>query len=350
MIWKIEVMQKIRIAAALVLVAAFALTGTARGDERKPIKLATLAPKGSSFHKALLAMGEAWKKGPDGGEVLTVYPDGTMGGEADMVRRMRTGQLQAGMLTVSGLSEIDKSVTAFQNLPLVFHSLEEAAWVREKLRANVEKRFEEKGFTVLFWGDVGWVHFFSKTPIVHPDDLKKVKLFVWSGSTAQVDLMKSLGLSPVPLETADILPSLQTGLLDAVPSVPFYALAGQIYATANHMLDLNWAPLVGATVVTKKTWDALPPPLRESMATAARKAGDEIAAHNKAENDQAVEAMKKRGLVVHAVTPELEAEWRKSVEGVYPKLRGLEVPADLFDAVMQAIEEYRKNAGGGAGK
>lgn len=339
---KVPPMSKIQTLRSFALFAALVLSsGLARADERKPIKLATLAPKGSSFHKALLTMGEAWKKGPEGGIALTVYPDGTMGGEADMVRRMRAGQLQAGMLTVSGLSEIDKSVAAFQNLPLVFHSLEEAAWVREKLRANVEKRFEEKGFTVLFWGDVGWVHFFSKTPIVHPDDLKKVKLFTWSGATAQVDLMKSLGLSPVPLETADILISLHSGLLDAVPSVPFYALAGQLYTIANHMLDLNWAPLVGATVVTKKAWDGLPPALRDSMSAAARKAGEEIAAHNKLENDQAVEAMKARGLVVHPVTPELEAEWQKFVEGVYPKLRGLEIPVDLFDAVMQAIEEYR---------
>ncbi len=70
---------------------------------------------------------------------------------------------------------------------------------------------------MLFWGDAGWVRFFSKEPVLHPADLKKLKLFVWAGDNQQVDIMKALGYQPVPLETGDILPGLQTGLIDAVP-------------------------------------------------------------------------------------------------------------------------------------
>lgn len=63
------------------------------------IRLATLAPKDSSPHKSLQQMGEAWKKSTGDQVQLTLFTDGTMGGEADMVRRMRIGQIQAAMLT-----------------------------------------------------------------------------------------------------------------------------------------------------------------------------------------------------------------------------------------------------------
>ena len=72
--------------------------------------------------------------------------------------------------------------------------------------------------------------------------------------------MKSPGYTPVPLETSDILPSIQTGMINVVPSTPYFALASQIYNTAPNMLDINWAPIVGALVVTRKAWDDMPPP------------------------------------------------------------------------------------------
>jgi TRAP-type C4-dicarboxylate transport system substrate-binding protein len=328
----------------LSLAAAPEPTGAVLAEpsgDRKSTKLATLVPKGSSYHKSLLAMAEAWKSGPDGGAPVTIYPDGTMGGEADMVRRMRAGQLQAALISVSGLREIDPSVTALQNLPMVFDDLDEAAAVREALLPRLEKTLAEKGFVALFFGDVGWVRFFTKDPVKTPDDMKRVKLFTWSGSTEQADFMKGLGWNPVLLETADILPGLQTGLIDGAPVVPWYALKGQFFGVAKHMLEIDWAPLVGALVVTKKAWDELPPALQVHCRSTAAKTGDEITQRSRIENDEAVEAMKKRGLVVQPMTPELKKTWRAFLEPIWPKLRGLDVPADLYDEVMRLVAERR---------
>ena len=307
------------------------------------MKMGTLAPRGSSFHQILLAMGEKWRQAPGGAVSLTVYTDGVMGGEADMVRKMRIGQIQSGMLTVVGLAEIDDSVTALQNMPMVFRTLEEVDYVREKLRPILERRFLEKGFVVLFWGDAGWVRFFSKQPMIHPADLKRMKIFVWSGDNHQVDIMKAAGYQPVPLETADIPTSLQTGLISVVPSVPFYALASQIYSSASHMLELNWAPLVGATVVTRKGWESIPSGSREYLLDSAGEAGLQIKARYRMDMEQSVESMKKRGLTVHSVDSLVEAEWRKTVVDLYPKIRGGIVPSDMFDQVQNLLEEYRKS-------
>jgi TRAP-type C4-dicarboxylate transport system substrate-binding protein len=89
----------------------------ATAAEPAKIRLGTLAPKGSAYTKHLEAMGAQWKKASGGGAVLTIYPDGTMGSEADMVRRMRLGQLQAALVTTSGLAEIEPSVGVLQSMP-----------------------------------------------------------------------------------------------------------------------------------------------------------------------------------------------------------------------------------------
>jgi len=305
------------------------------------VRLATLAPKDSSFHQSLKAMAAKWLKAPGGGVELTVYTDGTMGGEADMVRRMRIGQLQAAMLTAGGLAEIDPAVAGLEKMPLIYRTLEEAVYVREKLAPQLEQRFAAKGFHLLGWADAGWVRFFTKRPAVQPADFKKLKIFTWAGDKDHIELMQSEGYRPVPLEYTDTLTGLQTGLIDAVPTTPYYALAGQFFTAVPHMVELNWAPLAGGTVITKKAWDAIPPEGRPVVAEAALEAAAQIQARSRAEGDEAVEAMIKRGLTVHKLSPEEEMKWRELGEQLAPKIRGKMVPADIFDEVQRLLKEYR---------
>jgi TRAP-type C4-dicarboxylate transport system substrate-binding protein len=259
---------------------------------------------------------------------------------------MRVGQLNAALLSVVGLNDIDDSVTALQKMPMIFRTWEELDHVREKLRPTLEKRFYDKGFVVLCWGDAGWVRFFSKSPVTTPSDLRKLKLFAWAGDSAQADIMKALGYQPVVLEVADILPSLQTGMIAALPSSPFWALTLQFYTQADYMLDMNWAPLVGAVVITRKSWDSLSPAGQKALREAGEAAGAQLRAISRRENEEAVQAMKRRGLKVQAITPEAEAEWRKTAEQLYPMVRGTLVPADLFDEVQRLLREQRAAVAG----
>jgi TRAP-type C4-dicarboxylate transport system substrate-binding protein len=308
------------------------------------IKLGTLIPRGTPAYQVLLEMREKWRQASEGGVEIVVYPDGAMGGETDMVRRMRVGQLQAALLSMTGISEIDKTVNALQEMPMMFRSLDEYEYVRDQMRPALEKRLADRGFIALFWGDIGWVRFFSKDAAVHPADFMRMKLFTWAGNTDQFDLMKEIGFNPESLETADILPGLQTGLINALDTVPMYALAGQFYGPCPHMLEVNFAPLGGAALITKKAWDSIPPATQQALRKTALEAGEELVKSSRAESDHAVTAMQKRGLTVHHVTPEIEAEWRKWAEGVYPKIRGGLVPAEEFDEVERMLREYRKSA------
>src|SRR5256885_9119802 len=58
---------------------------------------------------------------------------------------------------------------------------------------------------------------------------------------------------PVVLEISDVLPGLQTGMINMVPSTPFWALTLQFYNHASYMLEMDWAPMVGAVVDRKST-------------------------------------------------------------------------------------------------
>lgn len=330
-----------KIASVSPLLVLLALVAPASAHAQTRVRLATLLPRGGSHFHILEGMWQQWKTISGGGITLTIYPDGTMGSEEDTVRQMRVGEIQAAILSVGGLSEIDPSVGALQKIPMVYRSLEELEYVRDKMQPELERRLEQKGFIVLFWADAGWVHIFSRKPALRPDDFKKTKVFVGASDQEEIGIAKGLGFQAVPLAWTDVLTSLQTGLVDSVPTAPFLALAGQYDLVAHHMLEVNWVPLVGATVMTKKAWEKIPPDKRETLLKAAAEAGKQMQARSRTESNEALEAMKKRGLQVHAVSPELENEWRRFAEGIYPKMRGTMVPADMFDEVGHWVSEYR---------
>ena len=329
--------------AALLCLALMGANGGHAAD--KQLRIGTLVPKNSLYHRELQAVGEAWRGAQGGAAKYLVFTDGSQGGEAELARRMRIGQLQGALLSVVGLHEIEPSIGALQSLPLLFRYWEEVDFVREKMRPAMEKKFLDKGFVVLAWGDAGWVRFFSKDPAFRPDDYKKMKFFAWGSEAEQQAIMKSLGYTPVPLETADILPAIQTGMINVVPSTPYFALASQIFNTAPNMLEINWAPIVGALIVTKKAWDDMSPAVQSAVRAASEKAGGQIRTKARQEVDEAVDAMKKRGLVVNRPNPEQMREWNDLAEKLYPRIRGAMVPAETFDEVFTHLKAFRAGKG-----
>jgi TRAP-type C4-dicarboxylate transport system substrate-binding protein len=330
------------IAAIFASTLAGMRAGTSLGFQtpQMRLKLGTSAPVGTAPYKELQLMGEKGRKAPAGGVDLIIT--NTQGGEAATVGRMRVGQLQAAMLSVTGLSEIDPSVRALEDIPFIYRSLDEAEYVRRKLTPDIQKKFLEKGYVVLFWSDVGWVRFFSNEAMIHPADLKRMKVFTWAGDHNQTDIMKAAGFNPVPLETEYILTSLQTGQINVVPTPPLIASAGQFYGKTKHMLEINYAPLVGGTVITKKAWDSIPADAQEAIQKAADDAGESIKQKSRLESEQAVKSMQdKWGLIVHRTTPEIDAEWQQVAKSISPKIRGGIVPAELYDRVLTLLDEFR---------
>ncbi len=304
------------------------------------IKLGTLAPERSPWYNIIRDMAEAWKVGTNGKVRVRIYPGGVAGDDPDMVRKMRIGQLHAAVLSGAGLSGIAHEMTALQ-MPMMLASYAELDYVRERLGPKLEAILEERGFKVLNWGDAGWVHFFTQTPVVHPEDLKPLRLFVWSGDTAFVEAWKDAGYHPVPLASTEIHSALQSGLINALPATALVALSFQWFGLANHMTDVKWAPLIGATVITTGKWRSIPDDVKPLLVESARKAGARIRDETRKLGDDAVEVMKKHGLVVHHVPPDVVAQWEQRARAGYPKLLGKVVPADMVAEVERLRDAYR---------
>lgn len=329
--------------ATLLLATLAVLTPAA--EARMVVKMATLVPEGSVWDKILKEMGAEWQEATNGEVTLRMYPGGVAGDEPDVVRKMRIGQLHAAALSVAGLTTIDESFEVFE-IPMFFDSYDELFHVLDTLRPEFEKRLLAKGYVLLNWGQGGWVHFFSQKPIVGVDDLKSQKLFVWAGNDAMVQLWRQNGFQPVALAATDILTGLQTGMIEALPTTPLAALSLQWYRQTEHMQGMGLAPLIGATVMSERAWKRLSPEAQQAILTAARETEKRLNQEIPDQDRRAVEEMKKQGISVSEVSPEVEAQWRQAAETFIEFKRKNMEAKDLLDMVRRERDAFRARATG----
>ena len=305
------------------------------------IKLATVAPKDSIWHEHLKKIDERWQVASEGQVRLRIYA-GTLGDEDDILRRVRVGQLDAAAISTAGLSSIDRATQAM-HIPLAFISNEEMEYVRDGVAKQLESLLSAKHFKVLTWAEVGWVHFFTKEPVVTPDDLRKQKLFVWSnGDSADSEkLWQNLGFNTISLSSIDIMPALQTGMITAYQAPPLMALANQWFPFTPYMTDLKWAPLTGATIITEKAWNKVPAQFRQEMERIMKEEGVNLQRDVRDLEQQAKDAMIKRGLKIVTVNQAALDAWLVAVKAGYPQIRGTVIPEKYFDETIRLRDEYR---------
>jgi len=307
------------------------------------IKIATLVPTNSSWFLVLKQVADRWAKISNGRVRVILYGGGTKGDDPEVVQAMRLGELQGGVLTSTGVAEIEKSVYAL-SIPMAFDSYEEVYAVLEKMRPRLEAAIDSNGFVVLNWADGGWIRFFTKRPVAVPDDLRKLKLFQWAGDPKSLELWKAAGFNPRPAPSTELLTGLQTNLFEACSLSPQIAVIGRYFDKAPYMTDMNWALLLGATVITKDTWAKIPADLKPELMKAMREAGARLQADIRQSAEKDVQAMQRAGLKVVPVDANARNLWRKTVEAAYPRIRGDIVPADAFDEALKFRDEYRKTA------
>ena len=304
------------------------------------VKLGTLAPNGSTWHKLLQEMGEKWTQASGGKVKLKIYAGGAQGSEGDMVRKMGVGQLHAASITTIGMHDILKEPQAL-SAPGVIDTAAEFEAVFPKVQPKLEAMLEQKGFVALQWSQVGPIRIFCTKPYKSVSELGDAKMFSWDGDPASVEAWKAAGFRPVVLSSTDIVPSLQTGMINCFANAPLYVLTARLFERAPNMLDTAWGYLYGATLVKKESWDKVPADLRPKLLEIARDLAKRGDAEVKRSNDEAVGAMKKQGLNVVAVD---EASFRGAKETAWPVVRGRVVPAEFFDEVVRARDASRKGA------
>lgn len=331
-----------RIRGALSAILALALLAGAAHAQK--IKMATLSPEGSPWDTILNKMGERWSAETDGRVSLTIYPGGVAGDEPDIVRKMKIGQYQAAALSVAGLADIDEYFTVFE-VPLFFDSYPEMRSVLEELTPTLSGRLEDKGFQLLGWGYVGWVYFFTAEPVTALEDLQKLKIFTWAGDEAMVQWWRRNGFKPVALAATDIMTGLETGLIEAISVPPLYAMQTQYYKQAPYMADLGLAPMIGAILMSKRSFDRMSEADQKAVLAASREASVKVLDQIPKLDETAIKLMESQGLEVTSVREsEHSKQWLEAAGRFANDMRGTIVPIPVFDEAVRARDAFRERS------
>ena len=306
------------------------------------IKLGTIAPDNSPWTTALRTMGASWATATDHRIKLTVFA-GTIPSESSAIARMSIDGLQAAMLMIAGLSEIDPGFNVL-GIPFFFESDQELLHVQQKLTPLLSRRLEAKGFHLLSWANGGWVQIFSKKPIRTVADLQRAKLYTTQGDPEMAQWYTANGFHAVPLATGEIPKQLKlpTGAIDAAPSPPVFALALQFFRDAPYMLDVRVVPLIGATIITDTAGNKVSPEDRVRMIAAAGAMEKQLFAQAPGLDQKSIGEMKSAGLTVITLDAAGAAQFRAAAERLTTTPRGM-VPAEVFDLAVRERDSFRRS-------
>lgn len=285
------------------------------------IKMATLAPKGSTWMKYMSQVGaELEKAALAKGRPLEIkyYWGGVQGDEETCVDKMKSGQIDGSVLTAVGLAKIVPDSLVYQ-LPFLFDNDQELDRVRNALNPWFKERFRAKGYELLGWGDVGYTYFFSRHPIRVPKDLAKGKMWVWSDPMAEA-IAEFAGASPKHLGVPDVLPNLTTDFINIVYASPLAALSLQWANQAKYVESLPFAIGVGASVVRKETYDLMTADEKVLFEQINQEWMPKLLKRTREDNKASVDALKKLGIEIVKITPEEKQEWLKMGQFVEKKV------------------------------
>jgi TRAP-type C4-dicarboxylate transport system substrate-binding protein len=269
---------------------------------------------------------------------LTVFSGGSQGDEPTVLRKMRLNALQGASLTVVGLASIDWSFNVF-NIPFFFQSYDELNAVIDKLTPLLKQRVESKGFVLVHWGHGGWLQVFSKQPVQSVADLKKARLYTSAGDDTMTQWYKANGFQPRAMAMTDVLTGLTTGMIDALPTTPLASMSFQWYKQTPYMLDLGISPIVGATVLNKRTWDAISAADRATITEISLKVEKQLQSDVPKQDGLATLVMQNQGL---KVTKGSGAEWQQLADSLAQTMRGKMVPPDVFDLALKERDTFRQ--------
>ena len=276
------------ISTAIILLASFS------NSQAMTLKIATLAPDGTTWMKKMRAAATEIDKKTEGRVKFKFYPGGVMGNDKSVMKKIRLGQLQGGALTGGSLASIYPDMQIY-SLPMVFENYEEIDHVRPVIDPLLKKGMSDKGFTILGISEGGFAYLMSDSTVKNIDDLKQKKLWIPEDDVLNEALFRKMGVYPVTLPLADVYTGLQTGLIDTIGATPTGALAFQWHTRIRSITDVPLLYLVGVLVVDNKRFNKISPAdqtIVKNIVAQTFAAMDDI---NRKDNDSARQALQKMG-------------------------------------------------------
>ncbi|GAB4174984.1 MAG: hypothetical protein Kow00108_10060 [Calditrichia bacterium] len=307
------------------------------------IKFATLAPEGSTWMNVMRDFDKALQEATNGEVKFKIYPGGIAGDEKDVVRKIRFNQYHSAGFTGVGLGEILPEERIFDS-PMLFKSYEEVDHITAKFTPEFEKKFEEKGFVLIGWTEVGFVYVFSQDPIRGLNDLKKSKMWSWEGDPVAEATFKALGVQSVPLAVTDVLTSLQTNLVNSVYTVPLACVSMQWYTKLKYVSDVKLADAMGAVLISKKMFNKLPPEYQKIVKDLGREYMTKLVELSRKENQQSLDLMLQNGMKMVHVNPEELPMFENAAKQARQDLVGKLYSKTLLQQIEQELEAFRSQS------
>jgi len=334
-----------RLLSVTLLAAATLASMPLQAERPHVLKFATLAPAGTTWVKLLHEWAHEVRRESHGRLVFKIYPGAVQGDEPEVLKKIRFGQLQGGAFTGYGIGHI-YSPTRVLELPFLFNSIEEIDYVRQRFMPEIEQGYRDNGYELLGWMEVGFVYFFSKTPIQRLDDLKQRRIWNWQGDPLGKAFFDASGISPVPLSIIDVYTSLSTGLIDTVYAPPLGAIAMQWFTKTQYITNVPMANGIGSLVVSRRFFQNLPQDLQKILKRTGAVIGEKLVTATRKDNVDSLETLQRRGMQIVEAEESLQSD---ALQGI--RIRAGEslmkngyIPEATINKVNQWLQDFREEA------
>lgn len=304
------------------------------------IRMATIAPKASKAMRILRAWDMSVQEKTQNRVKFRFYAGGIAGDERDVLRKMKVSQLDSTTLTSVGLGQVVRSASVLQ-VPGMFKSYQELGAVRSAMDTEWRKSFDDAGYQLLGWFDIGFGRIFSAHSIARPSDLKKTRPWVWRDDPVFPELMKIVGANGVALSLPEVFPALQTKMVDTVIGSPTAVLGLQWFTHVKYMTKQADTALVGATLITNQLFKSMPPDCQEVLRETGKQAHQKALELIAGEEQTDYNTLKTRGIIEVDTAPHA-AEWQKSYDQLRVQLTGKLFSKDLVERVQASAKSVRK--------
>lgn len=318
---------------ALAMCAALGWSGIA---DAASLKIATLAPEGSSWMREMRAAGDAVKTATAGRVELKFFPGGVMGNSDTVLRKIKLGQLNGGAFAASELTAVYPDVAVY-GLPFIFENLEAVRKARTALDPVIKAGFEKNGMVAAGVTGGGFIYLMSTKPIATQAEIRATKVWVPEGDTIGRIAFDEAGITPVSLALGDVYTSLQTGLVETVGNTTTGAVAFQWATKLKYMVDLPVSYTVGILTFDKKALDKLSAEDRAAVIASVEAAFARLETLNAADDLATRETLKNEGIAIVPPQPEAAQAWRDVGTRTMARMQDEgQLSAAILDALKQA--------------
>jgi TRAP-type C4-dicarboxylate transport system substrate-binding protein len=326
----------------LVLLDSVLLRPTLSLAEPVVIKFATLAPEGTPWMNIMEEMNQEIQEKSGRQVAFRFYPGGVAGDERDVLRKIRINQLHGGAFSGFGLGEMLPEIRVLE-LPLLFRNGEEADHVATALFEHFTTAFAQKNFILLALNDAGAVYVFSKDPIRTKADMARSKIWSWQGDPLPQAIFKAYGIVPVSLSLPNVLPSLQSGLIDACYGTPMSILALQWFTKVKYRTSLAITNVMGALVLSDALWQQLSADQQTLVRDTIRKYNAKAVTNMRQYETKALTLLQTTANIETVTIAEDEvARLQHISEQVRQELVGKLYPQESLDRVLALRDAYRQ--------